>query len=364
MKPAQTQRSPLGHRLLIYALSGMLLLLVVWLMQFILSDIGDIRGPDWAKMEKESIDQKLIKKQEDLEKKKGELQGNIKAQREKQAILETSAANSEQTMNQLVALHKLNLEKGVTPTTQEQQALAESEAQFLDNQRAFQAANSVIAQLSEEMRQVDQDLSALNKQLDELRKPLRETFNKEREKHLWRLAAIKLAAVVPLLFLTGAVALRKRGSAYAPMANAVFCALFWTTGDVMYQCFPREYFKYIAIGAALAVVLVFLFYLIRMISAPKREWVLKQRREAYNQRRCPTCGFPIQRGPLKDVVWSRRGPRGLLPIPQTQAAGVPEAYTCPACGEPLFVSCPQCAKIRHALLPYCEHCGAASEESA
>ena len=246
----------------------------------------------------------------------------------------------------------------MTPTEVEQQALAESEAQFLENQRRFQVANETIARLSEQQRDVNRQIAALEETLGEKRKPAREEYDRAREVHALKVAVVKLAIVVPLLFAAAWLVITKRTSAYAPLAYAAFGATFWTTGRVMYQNFPREYFKYIAVGAAIVIVLALLVHLIRMLTAPKRDWLLRQYKEAYNKRLCPVCAFPIQRGPLKGLVWTRRGPHGILPVPQAAEDKEEKPYTCPSCGEALYAACESCGKSRHVLLPYCQHCGA------
>ena len=52
-------------------------------------------------------------------------------------------------MRQLTDLYRLNLERDIKPTEEEQRALAESQRLFLENQAKFQAANEEVASLSE-----------------------------------------------------------------------------------------------------------------------------------------------------------------------------------------------------------------------
>ena len=361
MERRRAQRQPWLYRFFIVGFGLLLTLLLIWFLAFVLSDIGGLPGPKYEDIEKQYVDQTVRDQLAALEKEVATLQTQMDNQREIQGILSQSTQNSRQTMDQLVAIHKLNLEKSVKPTDTEQQSLAESEAQFLDNQKRFQQANEEIARLSEQQRAAKEKIAALNEKVKVNRKPAEEEFRKAREYHQLKVAALKLAVIVPLLLLAAWFALKQRGSAYAPIIYASFCATFWTTGVVMFQHFPREYFKYIATGAAIAIVLAFLVHLIRSISAPKADWLLKQRREAYNGNRCPVCAFPIRRGISKELYWGRRGPRGLLPVLQATEPEVEKPYTCPACGEALFIPCTGCGKTRHAFLPYCEHCGAGSE---
>jgi hypothetical protein len=83
---------------------------------------------------------------------------------------------------------------------------------------------------------------------------------------------------------------------------------------------------------------------------------LRQYREAYERFFCPVCDYPIRRGPLKYVFWSRRTIKHLHFPPQTPPPA-DEPYTCPACGTLLFEKCAVCGNVRHSLLPVCNHCG-------
>lgn len=361
MKHEKLRRGPVLHRVFIIALSVLMTLLLIWFLGFILGDIGRLRGPDYEAIQKKYVDQAFVDEVADLEKEKQALQIEINNQREIQAILRTSTENSQQTMNQLLEMHRLSLEKNIKPTELEQASLAESEAQFLQNQKSFQQANEEIARLSERLRETERQMAALRDQLEEQRKPAREEFDRLRERHSLKVAALKLAFLVPVLLVAAWLALRKRGSPYLPLILALLCAAFWKTGVVMHQHFPREYFKYIAIGAAIAIVLAGLIHLIRIVASPKKDWLLKLYKEAYARQACPVCGFSIQRGPLRHLRGTWRRARGVVPVLQQGETVEESPYTCPSCGTPLYQPCGQCGKIRHALLLYCEHCGAAAE---
>ena len=111
------------------------------------------------------------------------------------------------------------------------------------------------------------------------------------------------------------------------------------------------------ISVGIAVVLATILKLIRMVTAPQRDWLIKQYREAYHHHRCPICGDPVRRGPLKHVPWTRKGPAGFSLSPAGEIKRDDTPYSCPACGTRLFESCPECSGTRHSLLPYCESCG-------
>ena len=150
---------------------------------------------------------------------------------------------------------------------------------------------------------------------------------------------------------------KQRGRAYEPFIYCAFSATFWKAAAVMHVYFPSDFFKYIAIGASLGIVAAFLIHLIRMIAAPKKDWILKQYKEAYNKQLCPVCGYPINRGPYKHMTWASKRPKGIMLDPTGGESEAEQSYTCPSCGEHLYEKCEKCDGIRHSLLPYCESCG-------
>ena len=357
MKNENIKKGPWGHRLTISIFSLAFMLLLTWLLGFILHDIGQIHGPDFEELEKQFFTQEKIDQLTAFRREKDAVTQQINTQKEVQGILQTSTENSQQTMNQLLEKHKLDVEKNITPSEAEQTALAESETLFLQNQRAFQEANQKIAGLSETNRNIDQQIQALQEEMDAKRKPLNEEYERQSKRHLFLLATVKLSFLVPLLLLVTWWLIKKRSSVYAPIIYPCFVAVFWRIGVVIHQYFPSEIFKYIAIGAAIVIVLGLLVHLIRMAAAPKIDWLLKQYKEAYIQRRCPICSYPIEQGEMK--FWPRFQIKmaGAGPHPPLKKEGESRPYNCPACGTQLFEPCEKCGEIRHSLLPYCEECG-------
>ena len=357
MKTHVKRQGPRTHRIMIYFFSTLLALLLVWLLGFILSDIGRIPGPNRAEIEKKYVGQDLYDQLNILKKEAKNIQTQRENQREIQDILGTSTSNSEQTMNQLLEVHRLNLEKGVKPTEAEQEAMAESQALLLENQKKFQEANRQIAALSERQREVKGQIDSLQEDIDAKKKPSGAEYQQLRQRHLFKIASIKLAFLVPLFLAVAWMAIKARQGAYAPVVYAAFIALFWKIGVVMHDHFPREFFKYIAIGAAIVIVLAFLIHLIRTIAAPQRDWLLKQYKEAYNRHRCPVCAYPIERGPFKHAVWTAKGPKLLGSFANENSDTGERPYTCPSCGEGLYETCEKCKETRPSLLPYCPDCG-------
>jgi hypothetical protein len=325
-------------------------------LSFLIRDIATWPGPDYQRLESQRLDPELLDEQQEIARQRQEIQRQMRDRQTRQNLLRDSTRSSEQTMNQLLEIHRLGLEKNVEPTEAEQQALAEAEQLFLDNQRQYQQLNTQIVQLNEQLTDLDQRERTLQQALDQARRPIIAEFQRRLRWHELRMASFKLALLAPLLVLTALSFVKWRHSIYAPLIYAVGIALAVKIGVVLHQHFPARYFKYILILLALAIVIRILVYLLRMLAHPNRDYLLRQYREAYERFLCPVCSYPIRRGPLKYVFWNRRSIKRLSLPPQLNAQP-DEPYRCPACGTQLFEPCPDCGNIRHSLLPVCVHCG-------
>jgi predicted RNA-binding Zn-ribbon protein involved in translation (DUF1610 family) len=175
-----------------------------------------------------------------------------------------------------------------------------------------------------------------------------------RRSHDLKIASLKLALVVPLLLLAAWLVRKKRGGIYQPFNGAALFATFWMVWLVMWDHFPRDFFKYIAILAAIGILGAFLAWAIRSSARPRTATLLKRYREACQNHRCRACDFPILRGAFRQAVWTKRGPKLA-----GEALGQAESsrYTCPSCGEGLFDKCGACGEVTQSLLPYCSACG-------
>ena len=331
-------------------------LLVYWLLGFVMRDIGTWPGPVYAEIEKSLSDGQLNQEATAVQKQMDETKRAIESRQQRQKVLRDSTSNSERTMNQLLELQRLALQRGVTPTQAEQTALAQSEQLFLANQQKYQEINEKIAVLTEQLQTLESQKRELNQDLEKQRQPVQKEYSVLVRRHNFKLAAIKLAVLVPLLVVAGILALKKRASLHAPLIYAFGIAVLVKVFMVMHEHFPTRYFKYVLILAVLALVAWTLVGLLRMIAYPKREWLLKQYREAYESFFCPVCSFPIRRGPLRYMVWSRRSLKKLSVQPET-AGEADQPYVCPMCATRLFEECEACHAIRHALLPACAKCG-------
>jgi predicted RNA-binding Zn-ribbon protein involved in translation (DUF1610 family) len=359
MRATRRSKGPFLHRLLVLSLGGLLTLLFVWLLGFILLDIGRWEGPDYAAIEDEFITAQEQTELAGLVSDRETIEVKITVQRENQELLHNSTANSQATMNQLLDIHRLNLQKDIKPTPEAQSALAESERLFLQNQGKYQEANQEITRLSQEKRRLEKQIQDKQKELEKKRGPAREEYRIQKRSHDLEVAAAKLALLLPLFLLSGGLAIKKKRSPYRTIIFAALVATSWKVGTVMHEHFPTEIFKYLLIGVGIIIVLAALVKMIRMVTAPALDWMLQQYKEAYQRHRCPICSDPIRRGPFRHATWKRNGP---IPATATRSAGDGadgnETYICPSCGTRLFETCDSCRSTRHSLLPYCDSCGA------
>jgi hypothetical protein len=358
MNETPRHKGPWTHRVLIYAFSILFGILIYWLLGFVVNDIATWPGPNYRDLEKSMLDPKVTSGLETLQTQIDEANRSITSQRQRQTVLRDSTSNSERTMNQLLELQKLTLQKELKPSPEEVVTLADSQKLFLGNQAKYQEINAQIAQLNDALIDLQNQQRAAQKQLEELRKPVQEKYQKLEGQHRLKLAVLKLSFLIPMLAVAVWLFTKKRGSLYALPIYGFGLALLAKTGMVMHEHFPKRYFKYVLIGVAILLVIRILVYLLRMLAFPKVDWLLKQYRESYEHFMCPICSHPIRRGPLKHLFWTRRSLKKLR-VAAEPGNAPDEPYTCPVCTTRLFEECPSCHGIRHSLLPACARCGAA-----
>ena len=358
MSDQPRNRGPWTHRALVWVFAIALGFLIYWLSGFVVNDIASWPGPEYETLEAESLDPDLKREERAIVEEQGALQLQITEREGKQSLLQDSTASSKQTMDQLLSIHRLSLEKNLEPTAAEQKALADAEQLFLDNQKQYQTLNTELSTFHAQQNTLAARQRALAAKLELARAPIRKEFEQLWQRHQYTLALAKLGFLLPLSVIAGWLFLRARRSVYAPMVYALGIALAAKVTMVMHEHFPARYFKYLMIIVALLIVVRILVYLLRMISQPSRDYLLRQYREAYERFFCPICDYPIRRGPLRFVFWSRSTIKKLHFPPRSGDTELPdEPYTCPACATTLFEKCAACGHVRHSLLPACDHCG-------
>lgn len=347
------------HRFAIKLFTLVLAVLIYWVLGFFVDDIQSIRGPDYDTIEQKYLNKDLVAKRVDLEKQVTVLTRQIENQTEKQRVVGDSSRNLQQTINQLIALQKLGLQKNIAFSETEQANFTSSLNLFLDNQKKYQELSQTVSDMLERKQELVREKEQAEQEIERQRQPARNEFNKISKKHRLKLAFIQLAILLPILIAATTVIIKKRSSIYFPLFLAFGGATLIKVTLVVHEYFPSKYFKYILIGVLLIVVARLLIYFIRTIAFPKTQWLVKQYKEAYERFLCPVCEYPIRIGPRRFLFWTRRTVnKNIVP---TEPDDREENYTCPSCGCKLFEECPSCQKVRHALLPNCSHCGAEKE---
>lgn len=348
-----------GMRFLIHLLTLALAILIFWLLGFLVRDVKSIEGPDYKLLEERHVDKALVAKADEIGKQIAALDRNLEERREEQRLARDSSQNLQNTINQLVELQKLSLQKDVPFSDAEKENLSSSLARFLQSQENYQNLNRTITGMTAEKSRLAEEERQALQQLDSLKEPAMKEYHNLLRRHRVKLAAIQLVILIPLLALAAYLLVRRRGSLYFPLYLALGAASLFRVALVIHEYFPARLFRYILILALLAAVARILVHLIRSAAFPQKDRLLQQYREAYERFLCPVCQFPIRTGPRRFLFWTRRTVHKVLPA--SAGPSQDEAYTCPACGTLLYEKCSACGKIRHALLPHCEHCGACKD---
>lgn len=356
MKTDAKSKGPWIHRFAIRLFTVVLAVLTFWMLGFFVDDIRSIRGPDYQSIETQHLDKALVAKRDMLEKQTTDLTRQIENQTEKQRVVGDSSRNLQQTINQLIELQRLGMQKSIAFSETEQANFTSSLKLFLDNQTRYQQLSQTVSEMLERKQELVQQTQQAEQELERQRQPAREEFNRLSRKHRLKLAFLQLAILLPILAVAAAVIVRRRSSIYFPLFLAFGAATLIKVGFVVHEYFPSKYFKYILIGGLLIAVARLLIYFIRTIAFPKTQWLVKQYREAYERFLCPVCEYPIRIGPRRFLFWTRRTVNKIV-VPNDRGEQE-EEYCCPSCGSALFEECPSCHKIRHAMLPNCSHCGA------
>jgi len=352
----QKNKGPWKHRVLVAIFTVLFSVLIFWLLDFAVGDIGSIPGPRREDVEKRFLSQDLVGQVETIDKQIEELNRNISAQRERQSLLRDSTSRYEATLTQLLDLQRANAQKGVSTGQGQQEALAQSVSLFLSNQQKDQALYDDILRLTEHQRQLNERKREIEEKLDGQRKKANDEIDRLQRTHDRKLAAVKLLLLIPLLAVSLFIVAKKRIGIYGPIVYGAGIAILTQTALVIHECFPTRYFKYVLLSAAILAVGYTLVWLLRMVRTPKPSLLLRQYRDAYEAFFCPVCDYPIRRGPRRFLFWTRRT-IGKIVFPPGPQQSKEEAYSCPACGSRLFEQCVKCGGIRHSLLPFCENCG-------
>lgn len=354
---AKQTKSPWGLRLFTWTGSGFFSLLLIWLLGFMLSDVGRFRVVDRSEFEDRYISAELRQREEALEDEIRDLEREIEAAGERRDYLRDSVATEQRTMNQLMDLQGRSLDEGVALSAAQQAVMSNAQQSFFTRQSEYSQVIENLLGLRARRRDVDGRLTELQDEIGELRESSWAEYSVEKEKRDMQAALLKILLLLPVILLAAWLFLKKRSGAFAPLVYATGLAVLYRLIVVIHDYFPSRYYKYIFLVTAIAVVLKILLSLIRSAVAPHARVLIKRYREAYDRSQCPFCAYPILRGSAEDVHAAKRVGGKKLAITLKPARGDAQPYTCPACSQTLFEACGACGKVRHALLPSCMHCG-------
>ncbi|MFC1452433.1 hypothetical protein ACFLSJ_03705 [Verrucomicrobiota bacterium] len=352
---AQKPKGPWIHRFSIRFFTVILAVLVYWVLGFLVEDIESIKGPDYDEIEKKHVDPGLVEREKKLTADIAGVDRAITNKRDEMRIVSDSSQNLQKTINQLIELQRLTVQKSVSLPEAEQASLSDSLTHFLDSQKRYQAHNAQLSTLTDQKRTLESEKLNTAKKIEQQRKPAKKEFQKLRERHDLRLACLQLLILLPLLAAGAFFIVKKRASVYFPLFLGCGAATLLKVALVVHEYFPTRYFKYVLVLGLLAAVVKLLIYFIRVAAFPKAQWLTKQYREAYERFLCPVCEYPIRTGPRRFLFWTRRTVNKMV-LPKETPEDKP--YSCPACGTTLFEECSECHNVRHALLPHCQHCNA------
>lgn len=353
MNNIRKPQGPWIHRFLIVFFTAVFAVLVYWALGFLVEDIRSIPGPLYSDVEVRFLDPGLTEQEKVLSREIAETERAIAGRNDELRIIGDTSENLQGTINQLLELQRLVVQKSAALSDREQANLSDSLAAFLESQNRYQRVTAELSRLTERRETLGTEKNTLERTMEEKRQPAREEFDRLIEKHHLRLAALQLAILLPLLAVSAFLVVRKRKTLYFPLFLGFGAAVMVKAALVIHQYFPTRYVRYLLVAALLAAVGRLVMHFIRSAAFPDARQLWKQHREGYEHFLCPVCEYPIRRGPRKFLFWTRRSLKKLVP---PEDSGEDEPYCCPSCGTVLFEECPRCGRIRHALLPWCEHC--------
>lgn len=353
-KKNRAGKSTFAQKMGTFFLCTLLTLLFIWVLGFFIDDIGDIDGPDTDSYFNE-LDQAPMELLQALKDQKSEVDRQVRRKQGAQKDYKASMDNAGQVLEEIADLQRLSIEQGLAPPESDVKALADARARFLAAQGQFETTNVEVTELNARSFDLSDQIREQEIVVRKHREPVFDRVYAAERAHRMEIAFYQLLIQLPLFLYAAWLVRTGKKSPYRPIYLSALVATFWAVAVIAWQNFPMEYFKYIAIFTAILITLGFLRYMLLNAAKPSNELLLRRYRDSYEKCRCPICDFSVRRGSLRGAVWTRKGP--VSTGGGAQAASEENPYTCPSCGTTLFDQCSDCQKIRHSLLPSCEHCG-------
>ncbi len=338
----ENTKSPFTHRLGLFALGVLLAMLLVWLGDFVLDDIGDIPSKNPVVTTTPADLQQLLDR-------RGQIAEELRAREDERRYIEGSTREAQNTLNQLL---KLQASRRAAASPGEQAMFQESQRLFLANQKQIQGLLQETMELRRRQRELDTKIQEKQRELSAARAPILRA-------HRRLLALYKLLFIAPFLVVGCLLFAKARGTHHAALVYAFDAAVLYLLFSIIYEHMPPAYYKYVFTAMGIVVVVAAMLFMIRQVTRPDARWLRQRRGDAYHAAQCPVCRYPIVGDDMRSVVPPKHLLKGRGPLVKPGATTF--AYCCPGCGTQLFEPCAACGKLRHALLPHCLHCGAAKE---
>ena len=274
-----------GARFGAFFLASLLSFLWIWLLAFLLEDVGRMNPVDYDEVYAAGMPSELIAELRGVNHEVGLLELRIKRQEQIQGVLQRDVESSGKVMEQMMNLQRLALEKGSVPSVVEREALAMAQETFLSSQGKYREANIEIQSANRTLFELQQKRTELETRKGSAEAPIQKEFRARQRARALIEASVRLGILIPLFLVAAATVRRRWRHPWRPIYLSFLVATFWTLGYEMFEQFPAEYFKYIAIVTAIGIVIAFLAWIIRKSTSPSPSLVLARNRAALHGER-------------------------------------------------------------------------------
>ncbi len=247
-----------------------------------------------------------------------------------------SATHAElaETMNQLLEIQRLALQKkrhahrrGAEVARGKRDAVSREPEALPGDQRG-------IARVNEQLRDSEEQRRGVERSLEEQRMAVRREFEQLQQRHNLRVCDGQTVGSDSASFWRPSGCSSNAGEHLRPDDLRSFgIAVLLKVGLVMHEYFPSRYFKYVLILACLAVVVRALASLLADDRHPRSDWLLKQTARPMKTFSARSVDYPIRRGPLKYLSWTRRSVRRVT-VPADGRRRAPSNHTPARCAAP------------------------------
>ena len=338
-----------GTRLTINFFTLVLCLLFFWFLGFIIKDLRTLPPPDYHTSTASFFDPKLQSESAELAKRIDDKKQTITMKRRQEELLRRTLEELEKS---LTRLGRISEDGDSDVAVRAEQQILEQRKQHIELGMEIVIAVSETESLERQKAEVDKKLSVNEEEA-------RMHYAKKCDWHRTLIALYQACVLIPFFIISLYCLVRYPKSAFFRILLALGVAAFIQIGFLMFEYFPREYFKFILIASLIIAVVWLLIYALRSVTKPTFERILKQNRESYERFLCVNCEFPIRTGPRTFLYWTRRTVHKVLP--KMEGAEDEKTYQCPYCGTSLYETCSACGNVRHAQLEFCRHCGVKKE---